>query len=134
MDGERFADGRYVAILGESSNSRRYVPEIVDWLGNEFGDDVGEVIWNRGMSGKVVDNYKSEYPSKFFHDLFGERSLSLWPLACDWSESMSRGDDAWVCPRIVVADITKDLRFDGRIDSIKVSERWNGFHSYFGKD
>ena len=128
--GDRFSDGMYAAILGESGRDKD-IDDIVEWLSGLNGD-VRNVVFDRRMRGKIIFDYKNWTASDSFWKTFGdERGNEIMAMAYEWAKGYCyEGESAWACPRIVVADVTPEM-FDGRLEEV-VGERWRGFCVFRG--
>ena len=129
--GDRFSDGMYAAILGESGRVRD-IDDIVTLLSEGFNGNVRNVTINRRMNGKDIFDYGKWSASDSFWKTFGdERGNEIMAMAYEWAKGYCyEGESAWACPRIVVADVTPEM-FDGRLEEV-VGERWRGFCVFRG--
>lgn len=133
MSEERFADGEYVVIMGDSGRGSSDVRNIVKWLnGNGFDGNVGNVAVTKDMGGKVLFDYRKKKAPDSFWKTFGDgRGHEIMDMAEEWSRKYSKeGEPVWACPRIVVADIAAGA-LDGKIEELVV-ERWPGFEVFYG--
>lgn len=128
---DRFADGMYAVILGESGRVRD-IDDIVTLLSEGFNGNVRNVTINRRMNGKDIFDYGKWSASDSFWKTFGdERGNEIMAMAYEWAKGYCHdGEPVRACPRIVVADVTPEM-FDGRLEEV-VGEKWRGFCVFRG--